>query len=278
MCRVFLPNRRVGTRLTLRSALWTLALLAWCWACAPNGATAADAILTTTELGVTVTPKELFDSLNDSNNLWPVIQRHVLSPYFPVGDEATRREAAAIISKVRSHLHDRLFGQDDAAAEDLLNYVGWSLRRAHFYRELREVTGDPAAMIQLRDTWQQAYRVHVAPDKPYDVEPLLAAIRPQLEALQLSPEKHARALELFRLIGACAARMEATEAGQLIRQIDRDLGDSPTGELVRAIVAAADWASIIKPADAVARKKHFVAAWDELHAKSSAESTSAIGR
>ncbi|MGD9648862.1 MAG: hypothetical protein AB7U73_24330, partial [Pirellulales bacterium] len=202
----------------------------------------------------------------------------LLSDKFPAGDETSRQEAVVIISKVRSHLHELLFGRDDAAAEDLLNYVGWSVRRARFYRELRDVVGDPAAMVRLRDTWQLAYRVHIGPDKPYCVDPLQAAVRPQLEALELSPEKEARAFELFGLIGACAAKMEATEAGQLIRQIDRDLGDTPTGELVRAIVAAVDWASIIKPADGAVRKQHFLAAWEELHALPSVEHASAIGQ
>ena len=278
MCRVFLPSRRAGARTVLRSALLTAAILTLGSLCAPVDARAADAILTTTELGVTVTSKELFDSLNESNNLWPTIQRHMLSDSFTTGDAATRKEAAAVISDVRSQLHDRLFGQDEAAAEDLLNYVAWSLRRARFYRELREVIGDPTAMNRLRDTWQQAYRTHVAPDKVYDVGPLLTAVRPQLECLELPADKHARSLELFELIGACAARMEATAAGQLIRQVDRDLGDTPTGDLVRKVVAAADWAAIIKPADVVARKKHFLVAWDELHAQPDASSTSAIGR
>ena len=276
MCRVYLPNWRGGARLTVRLAT---AVLAYSVAAAvPSLSRAADAVLTTTELGVTVTSKELFDALHESNNFWPVVQRHVLSDDFPSGDAVSRREAAAIISKVRSLLHEQLFGRDDAAAEDLLNYVGWSLRRARFYRELRDLIADPAATVQLRDTWQHAYRLHVAPDKPYQVEPLLAAIRPQLEALGLPAEKHARAVELFGLIGACAARMEATEAGQLIRQIDRDLGNTPTGELVRSIVAAADWAAIIKPLDEVPRKKHFLAAWDELHAQSRVENSTAIGR
>ncbi|MBX9789476.1 MAG: hypothetical protein K2Y37_11220 [Pirellulales bacterium] len=276
MCRVFLPNPRGGARLTLRLAMSVLALSAP--ASVPSTARAADAVLTTTELGVTVTSKELFDALHESNNFWPVVQRHVLSDDFPTGDAASRREAAAIISKVRSHLHEQLFGRDDAAAEDLLNYVGWSLRRARFYRELREVIGDPTATVQLRDTWQDAYRLHIAPDKPHRVEPMLDAVGPQLDALRLPAEKHARAVELFGLIGACAARMEATEAGQLIRQIDRDLGDTPTGELVRSIVAAADWASIIKPLDEVPRKKHFLAAWNELHSQSRVENSTAIGR
>jgi hypothetical protein len=278
MCRVFLPSRRAGARSVLRSALLTAVIITLGSLCAPTSARAADAILTTTELGVTVTSKELFDSLNESNNLWPTIQRHMLSDSFTTGDPATRKEAAAVISDVRSQFHDRLFGQDEAAAEDLLNYVAWSLRRARFYRELREVVGDPAAMNRLRDTWQQAYRTHVAPDKEYDVTPLLAAVRPQLDRLELPAEKHARSLELFELIGACAARMEATAAGQLIRQVDRDLGDTPTGDLVRKVVAAVDWTSIVKPADVVARKKHFLAAWDELHAVPDTTSTTVLGR
>lgn len=241
------------------------AALVWGPNCRGGDISAADPYASTTELGVTVTGDEIIDSFEETMSLWPAIRKYVISADFAVADETTRMAADAYIGQVQRELQNRLMGENDAAALDLIRYATWSIRRAHFFRQLRDTIDRPEAMVKLRDTWYRNFLEAVAAGGPVKLTALEAAIEPHLRGLALSPQRHAEALRLWSAIGHCMLAMESTQTGRLVREADRALEGRPEASLTRQIVAAAEWASIMKSHPGKAVRDDFITAWDALN-------------
>jgi hypothetical protein len=222
-------------------------------------------IQATTELGVTITPSDIFDSFEESLTFWPAVRRHVNSGQLEGADPALCVEAEAFIGQVQDQLHDRLMGSDQSQALDVIQYVTWNLRRAHFYRELRTTVGSGNAAPQLRRAIYQQFALDAREGRTFDVDRLKFALEPELKALALPIDREVHARELLGSIAICTNAMEQTETGHILRVAETSLEGRPCADLVRRIVSAADWALIIKETGTPPRREHFIAAWQELH-------------
>lgn len=255
------------------------ALVLFC--CAGQAALAAsphsDPIQKTTELGITVEPSHIFDAFEESVDFWPAIRRYMVSDRCEMADREQRVAAAAFVKRVQDDLHGRLFGADEAAAKDVVDYVTWGLRRAKFYRELRSLVGQPRALVALRGEFEGMARDARRNDVVLNVSTTVARMDSAMQPLSLEPEQHARAVELWRNLSECTVKLNATEAMMVIQRADDEAGKIPSGELVRKVAAAADWALIVKTGKRTTRED-FIAAWHELHDQPVAAVASAMGQ
>lgn len=226
-----------------------------------------------TELGVTVTPDDIFNSLEETLSFWPAVRRHITSGELKGTETAHCLEADACIGVVQDQLHDRLMGADQQEAMDVIHYLTWNIRRTHFFRELRQTVGDKHAVRLRAAVYAPIWEAEdtATPDRAV----LTSAAEPALKELGLAIDKEARARELLESIATCLVAMEATEAGRLIRSAEFALTGQPCAETARRIVSAADWASVIKETDTPTRREHFIAAWEELHGPAVALTASA---
>ncbi len=224
---------------------------------------AQDPIQPNTELGITVTPDAIFDSFEDSMTFWPAVRRHLLSPKFQVADLSERSEAEAYIRTVQRALHDRLMGADQVKAMDTVDFVRWNLRRVKFFRELHRTVANSDAMPELRKSWYRMFRAEMAAGRTPDPDALLAGMDLELKALALPAEREAQVKVLWKSIGVSMIAMEATETGRVLRDAEAALDGQASKELVRRVVSAADWASIIASGSPTCND--FTAAWEELN-------------
>lgn len=226
-------------------------------------------IQATTEFGITIAPDQVYDAIEESSDFWPPVGRHVAGADFQVADAARRREAADFIAEVNQALHDRLFGDDEAAAADLLVYLQARLRVIACYRQLREALADDAALVALKDHWEdQSRQLYLIPQPTRAV---LALERPNLmrdemQRIGLPAERIEAALPVWKRLSACEAKRNNTAAGRAMLDYERRVmsGDLDQAELIRRVVAAAEWSLIVKPAGRIATKRDFLRAWDAI--------------
>lgn len=252
-------------RLAIRSVLGLAACAVCFHAARPAQALDFEPIQDSTELGVTVTPNQIFDSFEESLTFWPAVRRCVLSGELNGADQAICVEADAYIGQVQDQLHDRLMGADQDKALDVINYVTWNLRRTHFFRQLRNTVANDEATCRLRRAFYRQVGRQMQGGRTVDSDLLVTALEPELKALALGLDTEVRARELLRSIGACQIAIERTETGQLLRQAEEALDGQPCANVVRRIVSAVDWAGVIKDHGSLARREHFVVAWEQLN-------------
>lgn len=226
-------------------------------------------VQSTTEFGITVTPEEVYDVIQETADYWPPVQRHVAGPEFAVASEPLRRDVAEFIAEVNQTLHDRLFGDDESQAEDVILYVQARVRVFGCYRQLREALGDDAALIHLKNHWEDLGRrmlVIPEPSRSMLAMELPAEMKRKMLELQLPPERIAAAEPLWKRLAACEAKRNATAAGRRMLDFEREAiaGDPERAELLRRVVAAADWSVIVKPTGRIATKRDFLSAWDTI--------------
>ncbi|MBL9124821.1 MAG: hypothetical protein JNG90_14380, partial [Planctomycetaceae bacterium] len=239
-------------------------------------APSSDPIQSTTELGITVEPSHIFDAFEESIDFWPSVRKYVVSDSFDVAERQNRVQAAAFVKRVQDDLHGRLFGGDEAKAKDVVDYVTWGLRRAQCYRDLRGEL-PPESLVRLRGQFEALSKVSRQEGRPLDPTTVSAEMETAMRPLNLTTEKQTRALELWRRLAVCTARLNATEAAMVIHRADGEAGSGPDGDLIRKIAAAADWALIVKTGKKTTRQD-FIAAWHELHDQPVAEVASAMGQ
>lgn len=235
---------------------------------------AEDAFESTTEFGITVTANDIFDHLDEATVFWPAVRKYVKSPEFKAGDAQLRLQADAQIGDIQSQLHDRLMGDDEAAAADLIRYVVWNVRRMALFRQLRDTVGQPDGIGNIGAVWYHNYSLMLDKGDPVQAESLAAAMVPATTGLALSPDRQAVVRNLWLSISACLVEMEATKTGQFLRGAERSLANRPEADLTRRIAAAADWACIVKTRHGPAVREDFIAAWDALNRPATTESAS----
>jgi hypothetical protein len=238
---------------------------------------AQDAFETTTELGVTVTAEDILDTFDQWAAFWPVVCKYIDSPQFTAADEAVRRDAGAYLRQVRDELYGRLMGDDQAAGADLIRYVQWNVRRAHFLRELKGTASNREAAAQLRGLWYGSFSLAALSSRTIDPKVLPGEIESQFKPLGPAGQRHQQQTDLYASIATCLARMQATQTGQVLLALSQSLQGQRHADLVRKIVAAADWACVMNPRQGPPRRDDFVAAWEALNGAGIAASA-AVGR
>ena len=223
----------------------------------------------TTEWGITITPDQLDDAIQETQDFWGPVKKHIASGDFAAATPETRQQAVAFLKRVHDELYQRLFERDEATAQDLLDYVGLRLRKFVLYRQLRETMGDDAAFVGLWERWERAQRdIHSLPeaDRAPRVKATLALLPDDMSAAGMSAEKIDQAMKIWEFQAQCMSRMAKNEAGKTMLAFDRETkkAEPQLGELVRAISAASDWTLITKNGKKSVTKADFIKAWEEL--------------
>lgn len=222
-----------------------------------------------TEFGITVTPDEVYAAIEESSDYWPPVGRHVAGDQFPVADVAMRQQTAAFISEVNQTLHDRLFGDDEAAAQDVIVYLQARLRVFVCYRRLRETLADDPALVALKDQWEEQHReLYLIPQPERSILAAQApgSMRGEMARLGVPEDRIEAALPIWKQLAACEARRDKTAAGALMLEYERRVmsGNVDQAELIRRVIGAADWSLIAKAEGKIASKRDFLQAWEAL--------------
>lgn len=223
----------------------------------------------TTEWGITITPEQLYDAIQETSDFWPPVRAHLTSEGFSGGDEASRRYAADFIARVNSHFHDRLFGDDEQAALDLFDYLAARLRQFELYRQLRGQINDDALLVDLKAEWERDLRdAHGVPEaaRAQRLVELVAEQKRDMTAAGLAPEVIDEAGGTWDRVAQATLRMHSTAAGQAMIRFEKEAKQArlDDAQLIRSVVAAHDWAQITKPAGAMLQRADFQRAWLEL--------------
>lgn len=230
---------------------------------------AQDDLQPTTELGVTVTPDDIYDSIQETTDFWPPVRAYVGGARFEVSTPEARKATEAFLKQAHTFLHDQLFEKDEATAMDLINYLSWRIRKFAFLRQMREVLNDDALLAALKDDWERLQRE--ANDLPNDQQQaartaIPTAMASRMNAAGVEQQQSDQVLEMWRQIAVCVEHMDATESGQGMLEFEEQAKalDLTTATLIRDVVSAAEWTLIIKPAGTLVEHTDFRPAWDGL--------------
>lgn len=230
---------------------------------------AQDDLQPTTELGVTVTPDHIYDSIQETTDFWPPVRAYVGGARFEVATPEARKATEAFLKQAHTFLHDQLFEKDEATAMDLIDYLSWRIRKFAFLRQMREVLNDDALLAALKDDWERLQRE--ANDLPAGEQQAARAAIPtamasRMKAAGVEKQESDQVLGMWRNIAVCVEHMDATEAGQGMLEFEEQAKslDLTTGTLIRDVVSAAEWTLIIKPVGTLAEHTDFQPAWDGL--------------
>lgn len=226
---------------------------------------------TTDDLGVRIAQNDIIQAIQEQTEFWPPVRKFVASEDFDhVADAATRTEAVAFLKSVHDELHDRLMGEDEDRAMDLIAYLGHRLRLFVIYREVRDVVDNEAAMVALVDHWDVRQREILT--LPIDVrqarsQEIVAEMRGQMTDLGLSDDAIGRAMPIWHKQAECLELLLATSAGQRMIKFDGEIRQKRPAvmRLIRRVAASAEWASIAQTdrSDLIGRAD-FVKAWETL--------------
>ena len=234
-------------------------------ACSATQTRAAEANeWTTTELGITVTQTDILDAFENCSSFWPAVCRHVEKQGDDMASPSARTAAVAIIRQTQLELHTHFFEGDEQAAKDVIRYTAWGLRRAAIYRQAAELVDDRPTLLRLREAWQNV--CDESGDQPLNVleEQLLRGTDEALANAAIEAVNAARIQQSARQLAACVAEMQATNTAEILRRAEHQTKNEQARNLLRAIVAAADWASIAHAGKGSVGVTQFKAAWEEL--------------
>ena len=221
----------------------------------------------TTEYGITITPQMIFDAIQESQDFWPGVRKHIVSAEFQVAEAPLRNDAVKFLKNVDSRLSELLFGSDQQQAKELLEFLGARLRKFEMYRKLRTILNDDALLAQCKDRWEMEvrtiYRLAEA-EQPAATKKLLEQIKADMQAARVSGEKLEKAVEQWNLLSQNMGKMNQSRVGQVMSKFEDELraGDPRLRELLTAILRASDWATIARADSKPLRTAHFVIAWE----------------
>jgi hypothetical protein len=206
---------------------------------------------TTHDHGITITPDHLAAAIQESQDFWGPVRKHLLSEECTLGEPELRKEAVAFLKSIHDGLHNRLFQQTEAEAMDLVRYLGHRLRMFEVYRRLRTEIGDDAALYALIEQWEKEYRdIHELPvaERSAKVEALLASMPTAMRQHSISDAKIAAAQPLWKMQSEVLALMAATDAGRMMHDFEKQAKHlSPqVGGTLLSISTAADWVLIVR--------------------------------
>lgn len=242
--------------------------------------TRAQDLPTTHDHGITITPDHLTTAIQETQDFWGPVRKHLVSDGFNVAHVDLRQQAVAFLKTVHDGLHDQLFQKTETEALDLIHYLGHRLRRFEVYRRLRGEIGDDAVMVGLIGTWESKFReidVAAAADRPAKVELLLVDVEKQMQQDRVAPEKIAAAMKLWRAQADVFQKMAATEAGKMMIDFEAKAAklDPQVAELLLTISNAADWVLICREGEGTIGRDDFIKAWERLNELRTKQATAA---
>lgn len=231
---------------------------------------ADEEILTTTvEFGITISPSQIFDAIQESQEFWGPVRHYIASDKFAEGDPAVRREAAEFIRKVNDRLEEQMFRRDEQASIDLINYLATRLRMITLYRSLRATVGDDELALAIKADWERELR-HLASLEDKDREARLLEVQAEMQAiygkLGLDEAQSGRCSEIWNTLTAVSNRLNSTSTGQIMLSYEREVraSDSALSVLICEVVYTADWAEITRPEGTTMSRANFEQAWIDL--------------
>jgi hypothetical protein len=234
----------------------------------PHGRANDEILATSTEFGITVTPTQIYDAIQESQEFWAPVRGYIASDKFDEGDPAMRREAAEFIRRVNNRLADQLFSDNEADSIDLIDYLSTRLRIIEVYRRVRATVGD-GRVIPIKSQWESRIRElrELAADARLAALPQAEEELARLYArLDLTSEQADECLRLWRTAVGLYARLIATEAGQIMAEYEREVStlDPPLATFIADVVWTADWAEITRPERTLMNRASFERAWRQL--------------
>ncbi len=250
-----------------------------------TGAQAQD-LPTTHDHGITITPEDLTDAIQETQDFWGPVRKHLLGDECAICDVTQRHEAVAFLKKIHDGLHHRLFEMTETEAVDLIDYLGHRLRMFEVYRRLRTAIGDDARLASLVDTWEHEFR-HIHADSVNDratkIDALLARMNEDMQAAGLAEAKIAEAAQLWRIQALVVEQMAATGAGRMMIAFENEAKQLPlpVGDTLLRISQAADWVLITREKKAVVGRDEFLKAFaslDDFRARRTAAAPPGLNR
>lgn len=223
---------------------------------------------TTTALGITIKPEQVWDTVDENQSFWPPVRYFVANRLTTI-DTDTRTDAVAFIKVVHEDLNDRLLGDDEAVGMDLVDYIRARLRVFEFYRQLRTVIDDDAALVELKGIWEHKLRgIHSfeVAERQSQIDGVVVGMRAEMETAGLNAETCDGAMNVWSKLGKATVLMNDTNAGRMMLTNEQKAVEleRPVAELIRNVVFAAEWAQIVKSEDKLLKKADFTKAWDAV--------------
>lgn len=232
--------------------------------------TQAQDLPTTHDHGITITPDHLTTAIQETQDFWGPVRKHLLSTDCTIGDASPRAEAVAFLKSVHDGLHHRLFEQTEADALDLITFLGHRLRSFEVYRRLRTTLADDVATVAVVETLQREMR---------DINQLPAADRPArrtaladklvviVKSRGTADEKVTAAKQIIDLQLTVLEQIAATDAGKMMIEFEGKAKqlDPTVGRLLLEISTAADWVLITREEGREIGRADFLTACTTLH-------------
>lgn len=235
-----------------------------------SASTQAQDLPTTHDHGITVTPDHLTIAIQETQDFWGPVRKHLLSTECTLGDASPRTEAVAFLKSVHDGLHHRLFDQTEADALDLITFLGHRLRSFEVYRRIRTTLADDVVTLAIVETLQKDLReIHQLPavERPAHRIALNDKLVAIVKARGATEEKVVAAKQLIDLQLAVLDQIAATGAGQMMIDYEGKAKhlDPAVGRLLLEISTAADWVLITREAGREIGRADFLAACTSLH-------------
>jgi len=250
------------------------------------GVAGAQDLPTTHDHGITITPDHLADAIQETQDYWGPVRKHLLGTECKLGEVTPRTEAVAFLKSVHDGLHERLFEKTEQDAMDLITFLGHRLRMFEVYRRIRTTLGDDALTLELIGTFQRDLRqINMQPEaeRPAQIQALVARLTTDMESHGVTGEKLVAAGQLWSLQIRVIEQISATEAGKMLNDFEVQASklDQQVGELLLAISTASDWVLVVREQGRPIGCEDFLRALSDvngLHAKQTANGKTTVTR
>jgi hypothetical protein len=229
----------------------------------------ADPLKPSTELGITVTPQQVFNSMTEMAAYWPAVRNYVESEKFTAADLATRKLAVERLKQLDARMSARLDSEEEAVGLDFLEYLAARVRKTEAFRQLREAIDNDLAMFRLKTHWDTALAPLERlddPERSTQIVKLAASMKPRMEVEGLPQQTIARAAPLWEVLAKATVRVDATAAGLAVVQFESEVESAakPVARLTFSLIEATEWALMTKAANQTITRQDFIAAWEAL--------------
>lgn len=220
----------------------------------------------TTEFGITITQDEIISAIQESQEFWAGVRKHVTSDKFAVADTKLRVAGAKFLKDVDAKLGERLFSSDPKVAQDLLDFLAGRLRKFAMYREVRTILADDALLCRVKEHMEMGHRgVCLKPeaDRAAASKQLLAEIESMLTTAHVEPAKVAKTMAVWNNLSQNMDKLHNTGVGAMMQECETviRLGDPKLKHFLSSVARAADWALIAKT-DKPIKTADFIKAWE----------------
>lgn len=215
------------------------------------GAAGAQDLPTTHDHGITITPDHLADAIQETQDFWGPVRKHLLGAECTLGETGPRTEAVAFLKSVHDGLHERLFEKTEADAMDLITFLGHRLRMFEVYRRIRTTLADDPLTLSLVQGFQQELRgIQQLPEaeRSARLQALVARLTTDMESRGVTGERLVAAGRLWTLQARVIEQIASTGAGKMMIDFENRAAhlDPQVGEVLLAISTASDWVLVVR--------------------------------